>query len=101
VTSSSETEWTTVGGAPDCTLAMVGPTDSICPGFQQPDPAWCSNGIQNPKNSPHVCCALTCGKCGGGGCGSREGGELQCCHTKIKDKCTTRTQTGCVVENNK
>ena len=101
VLSSYETEWTTVGGAPDCTLAMVGPTDcSSCPGCQQPQAAWCSNGITNPRNRPEVCCAMSCGSCGGGGCGSRDGGKTQCCHdpiTKDGGTCTARSQTGCLV----
>lgn len=100
VLSSSETEWTTVGGAPDCTLAMLGPTDcSSCPGCQQPQAAWCSNGITNPRR-PEVCCAMSCGSCGGGGCGDRDGGKAQCCHdpiTKDGGTCTARSQSGCLV----
>jgi hypothetical protein len=100
VTSESETEWTTVGGAPDCTVAMVGPTDSICPNAQTPQAAWCSTGIQNPKNRQEVCCAMSCGKCGGRKCGDREGGKEKCCHdtiTKEGGTCTARDQTGCLV----
>ena len=98
VSSSSETEWTTVGGAPDCTLAMVGPTNcAVCSGCQQPAPAWCTTGIKNPTNRPHVCCASTCGTCGGSGCAQRTGGKLKCCHSWITSTCTAATQTGCVV----
>ena len=98
--SSSETEWTTVAGAPDCTLAMLGPTDSICPNAQIPQAAWCSNGMQNPKNRLEVCCAITCGKCGGNGCKDRVGGKEQCCHNTMTDSkktCTARDQTGCLI----
>ena len=100
VTGSEETEWTTVGGAPDCTLDMVGPTNcDVCAACQEPDEEWCSSGIRNPDQRPHVCCASTCGTCGGSGCASRDGGKFQCCHSKITDECTTKTQTGCVVPN--
>ena len=102
VTSSEETDWTTVGGAPDCTLAMVGPTecDKCASTCQQPEATWCTNGIQNPDNRPHVCCASSCGTCGGPGCGSRAGGRSQCCHGDITSDCTTSDQTGCVVPSN-
>ena len=101
VTGTQETEWTTVGGAPDCTLAMVGPTDcDKCPACQKPEPAWCSAGIQNPNQRPHVCCAKSCVTCGGSGCAQRPGGKYQCCHSKIIYTCSTKDQTGCVVPNN-
>ena len=32
-----------------------------------------------------VCCAKTCGSCGGGGCTSRPGGTQNCCTGNIKD----------------
>lgn len=32
------------------------------------------------SNSKPICCAGTCGECGGKGCGKREGGQQLCCH---------------------
>ncbi len=44
----------------------------------EPDPT-CENGIL----SDNVCCDLTCGTCGGSGCGDREGGSHSCCSGTI------------------
>lgn len=40
---------------------------------------------QNSLCDQGVCCASSCGICGGSGCGSRPGGSTQCCKSKIID----------------
>lgn len=39
----------------------------------------CSTGIL----SGNICCAASCGKCGGSGCGRREGGSSACCSGSV------------------
>lgn len=58
--------------------------------------AYCSNGILDPP----VCCAASCGQCGGSGCGSFPGGATQCCYSQIFNSgviCQTSSDTVCVV----
>jgi len=57
---------------------------------------WCNDGIQFQE----VCCAKSCGTCGGTRCGSREGGAGHCCTGTIRAslrKCTTMSDVGCLV----
>lgn len=44
----------------------------------------CSNGIEGVDNNGAACCSLSCGTCGGRGCGSRPGGSSECCRGRIK-----------------
>ena len=56
----------------------------------------CASGIQ----SGEVCCAASCGTCGGSGCSGQPGGSSQCCKTTIRDSgvaCATPSDTGCIV----
>ncbi|MGM0557802.1 MAG: hypothetical protein ACQEVA_15565 [Myxococcota bacterium] len=41
----------------------------------------CSNGIENGL----VCCASSCGTCGGSGCGGRPGGAESCCTSAVME----------------
>ena len=54
----------------------------------------CSKGVAN-KN---VCCPASCGKCGGSGCASREGGQ-KCCtsHVKKLDRKCSDVAAPCVM----
>lgn len=45
----------------------------------KPDPS-CERNLLGKDG---VCCPVTCGECGGQGCGSRPGGEDQCCTSKV------------------
>lgn len=56
----------------------------------------CSQGARRGK----ICCAKTCGKCGGRGCAARPGGADQCCDRKIRRagrRCRRPNQVGCVI----
>jgi len=64
---------------------------------------YCSHGVvgtQNQGRDKVVCCAKSCGKCGGTGCEKRPGG-LECCagtHTKkAAPPCATAEQVGCLM----
>ena len=57
----------------------------------------CQNygGISRRK----VCCASTCGKCGGRGCGRRPGGKFRCCGSRIKRTCGVNGQRApCIID---
>jgi hypothetical protein len=41
---------------------------------------FCDSGIANGD----VCCAKSCGRCGGSGCGELKGGSDKCCSGNIK-----------------
>ena len=48
----------------------------------------CAHGISNGGD---ICCAASCGSCGGSGCDKRSGGATQCCEGPIrraKQKCS-------------
>jgi len=57
----------------------------------------CADGIGNGSHS--VCCASSCGTCGGSGCGSRPGGAAACCVGHIEDanQPCTGTNAPCVL----
>ena len=38
-------------------------------------------------SSGTICCAQSCGICGGSGCGRRNGGARNCCGGKIRSTC--------------
>jgi hypothetical protein len=50
-------------------------------GFETASDPNCDSGIVNGN----VCCASSCGSCGGSGCGSRPGGAESCCVGTITD----------------
>lgn len=58
----------------------------------------CMHGIA----SDGVCCAASCGTCGGSGCGSRPGGRDACCKGAVRDNspaCSDNGQQGpCVMD---
>lgn len=57
--------------------------------------SWCCGGY----DSKSVCCAASCGGCGGKGCKERPGGASQCCTTDIKDAgrgCSDKYDTVCL-----
>ena len=43
-----------------------------------PDPT-CSTGVPKKNGDRNVCCASSCGRCGGSGCSGLPGGENACC----------------------
>lgn len=52
------------------------------------------------NNRATVCCASSCGQCGGLGCEDLPGGREQCCTREILDAkrtCSAPGETGCVV----
>lgn len=47
-----------------------------------------------------VCCAASCGSCGGAGCGRRPGGRSQCCVGAIRRsniECSETVKSGCMI----
>ena len=80
-------------------------------GFTQPtwgDPAqtlhahtaWCHAGVRGSKTMESVCCAGTCGQCGGPACASLPGGYDACCTGPIVKNnitCTDGNSFGCIV----
>ena len=44
----------------------------------------CTGGVLEVGSKPEVCCAASCGVCGGGSCGESPGGAEKCCVSNIK-----------------
>ena len=57
---------------------------------------WCDQGILGPGG---ICCAKSCGSCGGRGCWTRPGGSASCCKAPIQKTadCATFQDTVCMV----
>ena len=51
------------------------------------------NGI--PNSSGSLCCARSCGTCGGSGCSSRPGGKTKCCAGEITKTCGLNQKAPC------
>ena len=60
--------------------AICGDVDDACVGEDCPDPE-CDEGVLGSS----VCCAASCGECGGDGCSRRPGGSEACCQGPIRD----------------
>ena len=60
----------------------------------------CAHGIANGN----ICCAATCGQCGGSGCQNRPGGRAHCCSGTVRDSAVRCSQNGgappCVSDGN-
>ena len=59
---------------------------------------WCGKGYLGARGT--VCCAKTCGKCGGKNCGKLRGGSKNCCSAYIKkndEMCKSFNDRGCKV----
>ncbi|CBJ33624.1 hypothetical protein Esi_0531_0003 [Ectocarpus siliculosus] len=59
----------------------------------------CEGGIVGVQAS-NVCCALSCGSCGGDGCSDRDGGEDNCCGVEIRTAnldCSVTGEAPCIV----
>jgi kumamolisin len=75
------------GGAKECCPLSIFDAGVTCETSAAPciivDPT-CQNGIKGagPDHST-ICCAESCGVCGGTGCGSRPGGSTECCTESI------------------
>lgn len=73
-----------VASAP-CVLGAPPPTPTSTPfPTGSPDPT-CINGIFGSRVDGDVCCAKSCGKCGGMMCANWPGGVANCCINKILD----------------
>lgn len=58
--------------------------------------SFCSTGIERRN----VCCASSCGSCGGSQCSQRPGGKSKCCTGAITDEartCSSGTDDGCLI----
>ena len=71
------------GGAHMCCTGQIRQGGQSCdtnaaPCIMSPGPV--CNGLQNGN----VCCAQSCGRCGGQGCGGRPGGATSCCTSAIR-----------------
>lgn len=90
------------GGSASCCSGTISTSGSVCDGFADvgcimPAAGWCEYGVLNGN----VCCAGSCGTCGGGGCGNRPGGYSKCCGGAITNSgnvCDSFEETACVVE---
>ena len=51
------------------------------------------NGI--PNSSGSLCCAKSCGTCGGSGCSNRPGGKTNCCAGEITKTCGLNQKAPC------
>ena len=72
------------------------------PGTSSPSPpaSYCMDGILNSNGS--ACCAASCGRCGGSGCGQLPGGGSQCCSSAIVEAgrtCSSFSDTACLLPN--
>eukprot|EP00752_Nemacystus_decipiens_P017643 g15814.t1 len=67
------------------------------------DNSTCSNGLAGYEHTgKQVCCPLTCGACGGSGCGGREGGADSCCSSTIVDNAVLCSESGeapCIIND--
>jgi len=64
-----------------------------------PAPAYCIGGIPS-DNGNRVCCAASCGRCGGTKCGRLPGGDSKCCQGDILSRnraCAYPMDTACVM----
>lgn len=71
------------GGKNGCCVNIIKNSSRIC-GRDDP-PCVRPNTPSKPKRlcNNTVCCASSCGACGGKGCGNRPGGKQNCCATSI------------------
>ena len=61
-----------------------------------PSPSWCAMGLSGFDKS--ICCAASCGRCGGNGCDKLPGGRSKCCSEGFANvPCGSPKQTACVV----
>ncbi len=73
------------------------PEPELAPG---PATTTCSNGIPGVPGGG-VCCAASCGRCGGFGCGDFPGGSDNCCSSAIHDSgnlCSVTLSAPCIVD---
>ena len=84
-------------GSPDATAAS---SLAVQPGAVGPSTtAWCADGVRG-ASTPDVCCAGTCGQCGGPACGTLPGGRDSCCTSNILRNnitCADSASMGCIV----
>ena len=62
--------------------------------------AWCASGVRGARTMEKVCCAGSCGQCGGPACASLPGGYDSCCTGPILKNnitCVDSNSFGCVV----
>ncbi|HSC86406.1 MAG TPA: hypothetical protein VLC09_04020 [Polyangiaceae bacterium] len=69
------------GAAIDALGAALSTWEQFTLGGLVSAPVECANGIRGDG----VCCSLSCGTCGGSGCGDRVGGSAECCAGPIRD----------------
>jgi hypothetical protein len=74
------------GGAANCCSSQILPSGRLCSEHDAPcildgDPL-CERGILSADGT--VCCAASCGRCGGSDCSSLPGGLNACCTTHIE-----------------
>ena len=61
-----------------------------------PSPSWCATGLLGFDKS--MCCAASCGRCGGVGCNKLPGGSRKCCGDGFAHvPCSSPKQSACVV----
>ena len=63
---------------------------------------WCKDGVvgYHPENGKVICCASSCGICGGAGCSGRPGGASVCCTGNINANgvvCATDSDVACII----
>ncbi|CAM9475140.1 unnamed protein product, partial [Ectocarpus fasciculatus] len=68
-----------VTGEAPCVVTGPAPEPTPTPA---PEDQTCEGGIAGIQKAD-VCCALSCGSCGGDGCSQRDGGSASCCFDEI------------------
>jgi hypothetical protein len=61
---------------------------------------WCSSGVRGARTMEKICCAGSCGQCGGPACASLPGGYDSCCTGPIRKQnitCADGNSVGCIV----
>lgn len=125
LSAGSNGEWCQCGDPPATPrpvdpIVIVDPVPPTEPPHVDPvEPTWCETGVfseatapgewgwdhNNPDQRgsgtrPALCCAASCGECGGSSCSSRPGGGDNCCHRSIVGAgrlCENSEDEACVV----
>jgi len=82
-------------GSPTTSAPTQAPTPTAAP-----TTPFCANGIPSFFSETPLCCALSCGTCGGSRCGTRPGGIYKCCNSGIVRRgkvCTDINEDGCLI----
>jgi hypothetical protein len=86
------------GGGKACCIGEIKKSEKTC---QKEDDTACIMFCAGGVADGNVCCAKSCGTCGGHGCDLRKGGSAACCVGTIKSSskvCGSPSEDSCVQE---